>query len=77
MRGGRSGAVCTGKFVVWHADPTRRHDVVETWGQIADRIAESPGETVLMLEAAVQAISARMQAGGYIGPVRTNQDCSS
>jgi hypothetical protein len=65
-------AVCTGKFVVWHADPTRRHDVVETWGQIADRIAESPGETALMLEAAAQVISARLQAGGYADPTPDN-----
>lgn len=61
-------AACTGKFLVWHADPTRRHEVVKTWGQIADWIAESPGETVLMLEAAGRLISARRQAGGNLDP---------
>jgi hypothetical protein len=62
-------AMCSGRFVVWPAYPSGRHD--RSWAEdgLADWIARNPAETVEMLRAAADIIPARRKAGGYSDPL--------
>ena len=61
-------AIRTGRFLIWPADPTGRHHLPDVWAQIADRLAETPTDTVSMLEAADRAITHRLGHGRYADP---------
>jgi len=61
-------AVCSGRFVIWPADPTGRHDLPKVWTKVADCIPQTPAETVKMLTAANAAIQARLDNDGYADP---------
>lgn len=67
-------AVQTGRFLIWPADPTGRHDLPSVWAPIADRIATTPAETLTLLTAADQLITERLDTphlgtdrGGHSG----------
>lgn len=53
-------AIQTGRFVIWPADPTGRHDLPSVWAPVADRIATTPAETLTLLTAADQLITERL-----------------
>lgn len=55
-------AVQTGRFLIWPADPTGRHDLPSVWAPIADRIATTPADTLALLAAADQLITDRLTA---------------
>jgi hypothetical protein len=61
-------AMCSGRFAVWPADPSGRHDLSWAAGAV-DLIAHNPAETVRMLRAAAEIIPARMKAGGCPDPL--------
>lgn len=60
-------AVQTGRFLIWPADPTGRHDLPPLWAPIADRLATTPADTLALLAAADQLITDRLTPTG-IGP---------
>ena len=53
-------AVQTGRFRIWPADPTGRHDLPSVWAPIADRLATTPADTLALLAAADQLITERL-----------------
>ena len=61
--------MCSGRFVVWPADPSGRHDLSWAEDGLADWIARDPAETVKMLRAAADIIPARRKAGAYSDPL--------
>ena len=61
-------AVQTGRFLIWPADPTGRHDLPSVWAPAADWIAGTPAETVSMLTVANRIITTRLEHGGYTDP---------
>lgn len=61
-------AIQTGRFLIWPADPTGRHHLPDIWAPVADRLAETPTDTVSVLEAADRAITHRLSHGGYTDP---------
>ncbi|WP_433464054.1 hypothetical protein [Spirillospora sp. CA-128828] len=69
--------VCSDRFRVWLADPQGRHNMVETFGQVpaVEQIAESPGETLLLLRAAAHQIDQDLSdAHRYGGPTDPSPD---
>jgi hypothetical protein len=62
-------AMCSGRFVVWPAYPSGRHDLSWAEDGLAEWIARNPAETVEMLRAAAHIIPTRRKAGGYSDPL--------
>ena len=67
-------AVQTGRFLIWPADPTGRHDLPPLWAPIADRLATTPADTLALLAAADQLITDRLTPShaATTGPARGN-----
>jgi hypothetical protein len=61
-------ALQTDRFLIYPADPTGRHNLPAVWAPAADRIAQTPAETVSMLTVANQIITTRLAHGGYTDP---------
>ena len=61
-------AIQTGRFLIWPADPTGRHNLRSVWAPAADWIADTPAETVSMLTVANRIITKRLEHGGYTDP---------
>lgn len=61
-------AIQTGRWMLWPADPTGRHNLPAVWSPAAERIAQTPAETVAMLAAADRIITTRLVHGGYTDP---------
>ena len=61
-------AIQTGRFAIWPADPTGRHDLPSIWAPVTDRIATTRAETVDLLAAADDLITDRLEEGGYTDP---------
>jgi hypothetical protein len=60
-------AICSGRFHVWPADPSGRHDL--SWAeQAAHWIARDQAEAMRMLRAAARVIVKRREVGGYEDP---------
>src|SRR5262249_49373850 len=55
-------------FTLWLADLSRRREMSDLWGSIADRIASTPTDTVEMLDAAAAVVKERSDSGNYTDP---------